>query len=55
MEVIDRVPSLGSHAAIGRRQTSDARPTACAHTREDGEVDTAVSEWACPASTGDRL
>jgi xylulose-5-phosphate/fructose-6-phosphate phosphoketolase len=55
MDVIDRVPSLGSHAATLRQQMSDARLSARAYTREHGEDDPAISEWAWPASTGDRL
>jgi len=49
MDVIDRVPSLGSHAASLRQQMSDARLAARAYTREHGEDDPAISGWTWPA------
>ncbi len=48
MDVIDRVPSLGSRAAILRQQMDDARLAARQHTREFGEDDPAISGWTWP-------
>jgi xylulose-5-phosphate/fructose-6-phosphate phosphoketolase len=48
MDVIDRVPSLGSHAATLRQQMSDARLAARAYTREHGEDDPAITDWTWP-------
>ncbi len=48
MDVIDRVPSLGSRAATLRQQMSDARLAARAYTREHGEDDPAISGWTWP-------
>ena len=48
MDVIDRVPSLGSRAAGLRQQMSDARLAARAHTREYGEDDPTISGWSWP-------
>ncbi|HET6546720.1 MAG TPA: phosphoketolase family protein, partial [Rhodanobacteraceae bacterium] len=45
MDVIDRVPSLGSRQAILRQQMADARLRARAYTREHGEDDPAISGW----------
>ena len=45
MDVIDRVPSLGSRAAIVRQQMADTRLAARAYTREHGEDDPAISNW----------
>jgi xylulose-5-phosphate/fructose-6-phosphate phosphoketolase len=45
MDVIDRVPSLGSRAAMLRQQMSDARLAARAYTREHGEDDPAIANW----------
>ena len=50
MDVIDRVPSLGSRAATLRQQMSDARLTARAYTREHGEDDPAITNWTWPAA-----
>jgi xylulose-5-phosphate/fructose-6-phosphate phosphoketolase len=47
-DVIDRVPSLGSHAAILRQQMTDARLAARAYTREHGEDDPAITDWTWP-------
>jgi len=49
MDVIDRVPSLGSRAALLRQEMSDARLAARAYTRDHGEDDPAISEWTWPA------
>ena len=49
MDVIDRVPSLGSRAAILRQEMADARLAARAYTREHGEDDPAISNWVWPS------
>jgi xylulose-5-phosphate/fructose-6-phosphate phosphoketolase len=48
MDVIDRVPSLGSRAATLRQQMVDARIAARAYTREHGEDDPAITGWTWP-------
>jgi xylulose-5-phosphate/fructose-6-phosphate phosphoketolase len=48
MDVIDRVPSLGSRAATLRQRMADARLAARAHTREYGEDDPAITGWTWP-------
>ncbi|WNV92168.1 phosphoketolase family protein [Umezawaea sp. Da 62-37] len=48
MDVIDRVPSLGSRAAVLRQRMEDARLDARAYTREHGEDDPAISGWTWP-------
>ena len=48
MDVIDRVPSLGSPAATLRQQMTDARLAARAYTREHGEDDPAIAGWTWP-------
>jgi len=50
MDVIDRVPRLGSHAATPRQLMSDARIAARAYTRAHGEDDPHISEWTWPAN-----
>jgi xylulose-5-phosphate/fructose-6-phosphate phosphoketolase len=45
MDVIDRVPSLGSRAAPLHQQMADARMAARRYTREYGEDDPAISGW----------
>jgi xylulose-5-phosphate/fructose-6-phosphate phosphoketolase len=45
MDVIDRVPFLGTAAANLRQQMSDARLFARQYTREQGEDDPAISGW----------
>ncbi|MEO6122283.1 MAG: phosphoketolase family protein [Ilumatobacteraceae bacterium] len=50
MDVIDRVPALGSRAAIVRQRMSDARLAARAYTREFGEDDPAISGWTWPTA-----
>jgi xylulose-5-phosphate/fructose-6-phosphate phosphoketolase len=47
MDVIDRVPSLGSAATL-RQRMSDARLAARAYTREHGEDDPAITDWTWP-------
>src|SRR6266571_579196 len=49
MDVVDRVPSLGSRCAVLRQQMVDARLAARAHTREYGDDDPAIAEWTWPA------
>jgi xylulose-5-phosphate/fructose-6-phosphate phosphoketolase len=48
MDVIDRVPSLGSRAAVLRQQMADRRLAARAYTREHGEDDPAIAGWTWP-------
>jgi len=48
MDVIDRVPSLGSHAAMLRQQMEDERVRCRAFTRVEGEDAPAVRDWTWP-------
>ena len=48
MDVIDRVPTLGSRAANLRQQMVDARLAARVYTREHGEDDPAITGWTFP-------
>jgi xylulose-5-phosphate/fructose-6-phosphate phosphoketolase len=48
MDVIDRVPALGSRAAGLRQQMSDARLAARQHTRRYGDDDPVISGWTWP-------
>jgi xylulose-5-phosphate/fructose-6-phosphate phosphoketolase len=48
MDVIDRVPSLGSSAADVRQDMVDARARARAWTREHGEDTPEISGWTWP-------
>ena len=48
MDVIDRVPSLGSHAASLRQHMEDQRVRSRQYTRLEGEDDPAVREWTWP-------
>jgi xylulose-5-phosphate/fructose-6-phosphate phosphoketolase len=48
MDVIDRVPSLGSHAASLRQEMVDTRARARAWTREHGEDMPEVVDWVWP-------
>ncbi|WP_239309744.1 MULTISPECIES: phosphoketolase [unclassified Frankia] len=50
MDVIDRVPTLGSHAATTRQLMSDTRIAARAYTRAHGEDDPLISAWTWPAT-----
>ncbi|MER7367588.1 phosphoketolase family protein [Nonomuraea wenchangensis] len=50
MDVIDRVPGLGSKAAHLRQRMSDARLRARAYTREHGEDPGEISSWTWPAT-----
>jgi xylulose-5-phosphate/fructose-6-phosphate phosphoketolase len=45
MDVIDRVPTLGSRAAVLRQRMEDARLAARRYTREQGEDDPAITNW----------
>jgi xylulose-5-phosphate/fructose-6-phosphate phosphoketolase len=49
MDVIDRVPGLGSQAAVLRQHMVDARLAARRYTREYGTDDPAISGWSWPA------
>ena len=48
MEVIDRVPSVRSHAAALRRRMEDERVRARAFTRLEGDDLAAVRDWVWP-------
>jgi xylulose-5-phosphate/fructose-6-phosphate phosphoketolase len=48
MDVIDRVPSLGSHAATLRQRMEDERVQCRAYTRSEGEDKPAVRDWVWP-------
>ncbi|MEW9550813.1 phosphoketolase [Nonomuraea sp. NPDC050783] len=50
MDVVDRVPGLGSKAAHLRQRMSDARLHARAYTREHGEDPAEISSWTWPAT-----
>jgi xylulose-5-phosphate/fructose-6-phosphate phosphoketolase len=45
IDVIDRVPGLGSRAGHVRQEMDDARLRARAYTREHGEDDPAIRDW----------
>jgi xylulose-5-phosphate/fructose-6-phosphate phosphoketolase len=45
MDVIDRVPSLGSHAASLRQHLEDRRIEAAAYAREHGEDPPEIRDW----------
>jgi xylulose-5-phosphate/fructose-6-phosphate phosphoketolase len=54
MDVIDRVPALGSNQAVLRQHLDDLRIQARAYTREHGEDSAEISGWSWPyAETGD--
>ena len=48
MDVIDRVPGLGSRAALLRQEMVDARLETRAHTREFGDDPQAIRDWVWP-------
>ncbi|MEU9836228.1 phosphoketolase family protein [Streptosporangium sp. NPDC048047] len=48
MDVVDRVPGLGSTAAHLRQRMADERLRARAHTREHGEDPADIRDWAWP-------
>ena len=45
MDVIDRIPSLGSHAESLRQRMQDERVKARAYTRAEGDDEPAVRDW----------
>jgi xylulose-5-phosphate/fructose-6-phosphate phosphoketolase len=49
MDVIDRVPGLGSHAASIRQRMFDERVRARAYAREHGEDPVGISDWHWPS------
>ena len=48
MDAIDRVPGLGSRAALLRQEMFDARLRARAFTREFGDDPPEVRDWVWP-------
>ncbi|RZU54589.1 xylulose-5-phosphate/fructose-6-phosphate phosphoketolase [Krasilnikovia cinnamomea] len=50
IDVIDRVPGLGSRAAHLRQAMVDARQQARAYTRTHGEDDPKIAEWTWPTT-----
>jgi xylulose-5-phosphate/fructose-6-phosphate phosphoketolase len=48
MDVIDRVPGLGSHAAALRQRMEDERVRAATHARAEGIDPEEISGWAWP-------
>ncbi|HSV67606.1 MAG TPA: phosphoketolase family protein [Mycobacteriales bacterium] len=48
MDVIDRVPALGTRAATVRQQMADARLGARQYTREHGDDDPTIAGWTWP-------
>jgi xylulose-5-phosphate/fructose-6-phosphate phosphoketolase len=48
MDVIDRVPGLGSRAAALRQQLSDERLRSRAYAREHGEDPADIRDWTWP-------
>jgi xylulose-5-phosphate/fructose-6-phosphate phosphoketolase len=51
MDVIDRVPSLGTRVTGLRQQMSDARLAARRYTREHGEDDPEIANWTWDAGS----
>ena len=49
MDVIDRVPGLGAHAALVRQHMVDARTRHVEYTHEFGEDMPEVRDWTWPA------
>ena len=54
MDVIDRVPSLGSRAAGLRQRMADTRIRARQYTRDVGDDLPEVKDWAWPGPAGER-
>jgi len=52
IDVIDRVPSLQSRAALLRQEMVDARAAARRYTRQFGDDLPAVRDWTWTAATG---
>jgi len=48
MDVIDRVPGLGSHAARLRQEMADQRVRCRAYTRAEGEDPPEIRDWVWP-------
>ena len=48
MDVIDRMPSLGSHAVSLRQRMQDERVKARAYTRAEGDDEPALRDWTWP-------
>jgi xylulose-5-phosphate/fructose-6-phosphate phosphoketolase len=48
LDVIDRVPSLGSRCAAFRQRMEDERVRSRAYTRVEGEDVPAVRDWTWP-------
>ena len=48
MDVIDRIPSLGSHAVSLQQRMQDERVKARAYTRSEGDDDPEVRDWTWP-------
>ncbi len=48
MDVVDRVPALGSRAATLRQRMADTRLAARQYTREHGDDDPAIAGWSWP-------
>jgi xylulose-5-phosphate/fructose-6-phosphate phosphoketolase len=53
MDVVDRVPSLGEHAAHLRQQMTDERLRHRAYTREHGEDPPGLRDWVWPCRVGE--
>jgi hypothetical protein len=51
MDVVDRVPGLGSRAAAVRQLMADRRVEARAYTREHGEDSPEIRDWTCPTDS----
>jgi xylulose-5-phosphate/fructose-6-phosphate phosphoketolase len=52
IDVIDRVPALGSRYAVLRQQMVDKRIHAREYTREHGDDIPEVRDWVWPAARG---
>ena len=48
IDVIDHVPGLGERAAHLRQQMGERRLSARAYTREHGDDDPEIRDWAWP-------
>ena len=51
MDVVDRVPSLGEHAAVLRQQMEDERLRHRAYTRQVGDDPPDIRDWVWPGPT----
>ena len=51
IDVIDRVPGLATAHAHLRQEMVDARLAARLYTREHGEDDPRIADWAWPAAS----